>query len=175
MTIPASLSAPSTRWARGSAGAPRSAPPPPPPPGRRSPRCPPPRTRARRTACAPRRRAPRGWPRCARPGWARPQCDPRTHRHTSCMYLSPMSETTLQLPQGPVRVREEGQGPPIVFIHGLLADGRLWDDVVTPLAETARCIVPDLPLGAHRQALKPDADLSPYGLAQVIADLLAAL
>src|SRR3954454_17219215 len=90
-----------------------------------------------------------------------------------------MHETTVQLPQGPVRVREFGppdpDGPPIVFVHGLLADGRLWDDVATPLAKTARCIVPDLPLGAHRQALKADADLTPYGLAKLIADLLAAL
>src|SRR3954454_7889440 len=90
-----------------------------------------------------------------------------------------MHETTVQLPQGPVRVREFGppdpDGPPIVFVHGLLADGRLWDDVVTPLASSARCIVPDLPLGAHRTALKPDADLTPYGLAKLIADLLAAL
>src|SRR5919204_396161 len=70
-----------------------------------------------------------------------------------------MSETMLQLPQGPVRVREEGEGPPIVFVHGLLVDGRLWDDVVARLAPAARCIVPDLPLGSHRAALKPDARL----------------
>ena len=86
-----------------------------------------------------------------------------------------MSETTLQLPQGPVRVREEGSGPPIVFIHGLLADGRLWDDVVRPLSQSARCIVPDLPLGSHRTPVKADADLTPYGLAKLFADLLAAL
>src|SRR5437763_144465 len=85
-----------------------------------------------------------------------------------------MSETMLQLPQGPVRVREEGSGPPIVFIHGLLADGRLWDEVVAPLSTSARCIVPDLPLGAHRTAMRPDADLTPYGLAKLFADLLAA-
>ena len=87
-----------------------------------------------------------------------------------------MPETTLQLPQGPVRVRDTGgDGPTIVFIHGLLVDGRLWDDVVAPLSERARCIVPDLPLGSHHTALKPDADLSPYGLAKLIADVLAAL
>jgi pimeloyl-ACP methyl ester carboxylesterase len=86
-----------------------------------------------------------------------------------------MPETTLQLPQGPVRVREEGDGPPIVLIHGLLADGRLWDDIVAPLSAHARVFVPDLPLGSHRTAMRPDADLSPYGLAKVIADLLAAL
>jgi pimeloyl-ACP methyl ester carboxylesterase len=86
-----------------------------------------------------------------------------------------MLETTLQLPQGPVHVRESGDGPPIVFIHGLLADGRLWDDVVKQLSGKHRCIVPDLPLGAHRAAMKPDADLTPYGLARVIADTIAAL
>src|SRR3954453_16811432 len=91
------------------------------------------------------------------------------------MYLSRMRETTLQLPQGPVHVRESGEGPPIVFVHGLLADGRLWDDVVAKLSDRHRCIVPDLPLGSHRAALKPDADLSPYGLARVIADVLEAL
>ena len=86
-----------------------------------------------------------------------------------------MPETTIQLPQGPVRVREEGEGPPIVLIHGLLADGRLWDDVVAPLSAHARVFIPDLPLGAHRTAMKPDADLTPYGLAKLFADLLAAL
>jgi pimeloyl-ACP methyl ester carboxylesterase len=90
-----------------------------------------------------------------------------------------MLETTLQLTQGPVRVREFGpaqpEGPPIVFIHGLLVDGRLWDDVVARLSDRARCIVPDLPLGSHRTAMRADADLTPYGLARLIADLLAAL
>jgi pimeloyl-ACP methyl ester carboxylesterase len=91
------------------------------------------------------------------------------------MYLSGMLETTLQLPQGPVRVREEGQGPPIVFVHGLLVDGRLWDDVVAQLSASARCIVPDLPLGAHHTAMRPDADLTPYGLARLIAAVLEEL
>jgi pimeloyl-ACP methyl ester carboxylesterase len=86
-----------------------------------------------------------------------------------------MRETTLQLTQGPVRVRESGEGPPILFVHGLLADGRLWDDVANDLAQTHRCILPDLPLGAHRAAMRPDADLTPYGLARLIADTIAAL
>jgi pimeloyl-ACP methyl ester carboxylesterase len=86
-----------------------------------------------------------------------------------------MLETTLHLSQGPVRVRESGEGPPIVFVHGLLVDGRLWDDVVAQLSGHARCIVPDLPLGSHRQAMHPDADLTPYGLARLIADVLEEL
>jgi pimeloyl-ACP methyl ester carboxylesterase len=91
------------------------------------------------------------------------------------MYLSDMPETTLQLPQGQVRVRESGEGPPIVFIHGLLVDGRLWDDVAAELSTSHRCILPDLPLGSHRTAMRPDADLTPYGLARLIADVLDEL
>jgi pimeloyl-ACP methyl ester carboxylesterase len=38
-----------------------------------------------------------------------------------------------------------------------------------------RCIVPNLPLGSHRTAMRPEADLSPPGLARLLADFLAAL
>src|SRR3954471_9282546 len=90
------------------------------------------------------------------------------------MYLARMPE--IELPQGTVRYRDEGSGPTtIVFIHGLLVDGRLWDDVVPLLAKDARVIVPDLPLGSHHVALRPDADLTPYGLTKLIADFLEAL
>ncbi len=81
----------------------------------------------------------------------------------------------IALPQGTIHYRDEGSGPTLVFIHGALVDGRLWDPVVERLAAQARCIVPDLPLGSHRSAMRPDADLSPHGLARLIADLLAAL
>jgi pimeloyl-ACP methyl ester carboxylesterase len=47
---------------------------------------------------------------------------------------------------------------------------------VTPLLDqTFRCIVPDLPLGSHRTPMSADADLSPPGLARLIADFLEAL
>ena len=32
--------------------------------------------------------------------------------------------------QGTIRYREAGSGPTIVFVHGYLVDGRLWDGVV---------------------------------------------
>jgi pimeloyl-ACP methyl ester carboxylesterase len=81
----------------------------------------------------------------------------------------------IALPQGTIRYRDEGDGPPLVFVHGVLVDGRLWDPVVARLAGQARCIVPDLPLGSHAIPVRPDADLSPTGLARLIADLLEAL
>jgi pimeloyl-ACP methyl ester carboxylesterase len=84
-----------------------------------------------------------------------------------------MSE--VKLSQGTINFRESGEGPPIVFVHGLLVDGRLWRKVTPLLEDRFRCIVPDLPLGSHRTPMSPDADLSPPALARLIADFLEAL
>jgi len=81
----------------------------------------------------------------------------------------------VELAQGVVRYREHGSGSVLVFVHGLLASGLLWRQVVPPLAQRFRCIVPDWPLGSHELALDPRADVSPPGLARLIADFLAAL
>ncbi len=84
-------------------------------------------------------------------------------------------DSSIELPQGTIRYRDEGEGPPIVFVHGLLVDGRLWRKVTPALADAHRCITPDLPLGSHRIALSPGAERSPRGVANLIADLLDAL
>ena len=81
----------------------------------------------------------------------------------------------IDLPAGRVRYREAGSGKPIVFVHGFLVDGRLWDGVVDRLSDRYRCLAPDLPIGAHQIAMNPDADLSPYGIADLIESFLAAL
>jgi pimeloyl-ACP methyl ester carboxylesterase len=81
----------------------------------------------------------------------------------------------VELAAGPIHYREWGSGPIIVFVHGLLVNGGLWRKVAPPLAESHRCIVPELPLGSHPEAMKPDADLSPPGLARLIVDFLEAL
>lgn len=85
---------------------------------------------------------------------------------------------TITLPQGQITVHDTdpaGGRDAIFFIHGLLVDGSLWDGVVERLNATHRCIVPELPLGSHRQAMDPDADLSPRGVSQIIASLLVEL
>src|SRR3954465_12062295 len=78
-------------------------------------------------------------------------------------------------PAGTLEYRERGSGPPIVFVHGVGVNGDLWRAVVPELAAGHRCIVPDLPFGAHAHPLRPDADLSLPGLARIVADLLTAL
>jgi pimeloyl-ACP methyl ester carboxylesterase len=81
----------------------------------------------------------------------------------------------IDLPAGRIRYREAGAGKPVVFVHGYLVDGRLWDGVVDRLAGSCRCIAPDWPLGSQRIAMNPAADLSPPGVAATIAGLLDAL
>jgi pimeloyl-ACP methyl ester carboxylesterase len=81
----------------------------------------------------------------------------------------------IELSSGTIRYRDSGNGPPIVFVHGLLVDGTLWRKVTPVLEASFRCIVPDLPLGSHTIPTKPGADLSPPGLARLIGELLEAL
>jgi pimeloyl-ACP methyl ester carboxylesterase len=80
-----------------------------------------------------------------------------------------------ELPQGRIRFREAGSGPALLFLHGFLVNGDLWRKVVPPLARRARCITPDLPLGSHEVAVRPEADLTPPGIARLIADFMSAL
>jgi len=86
-----------------------------------------------------------------------------------------MNSTSVALEQGTIHYRERGAGPVLVFVHGLLVDGRLWDQVTAPLADSHRCVVPDWPLGAHRTALAGNADRSPRGIAFLIADFLESM
>jgi pimeloyl-ACP methyl ester carboxylesterase len=81
----------------------------------------------------------------------------------------------VRIPQGTIRYREAGSGPTIVFVHGYLVDGRLWDGVVDALADRYRCIAPDWPMGAQTIAMEPDADLTPPGVASIIESFLEAL
>jgi pimeloyl-ACP methyl ester carboxylesterase len=81
---------------------------------------------------------------------------------------------SVDLPQGTVRYRDDGEGRPIVFVHGVLVNGLLWRRVV-PRLDGFRRIVPDWPLGSHDVPLRPGADLSPPGLARLVADFVDAL
>jgi pimeloyl-ACP methyl ester carboxylesterase len=86
-----------------------------------------------------------------------------------------MSVRHVELPAGRIRYRDTGEGPPIVFLHGLLVDGALWRKVTPRLEGSFRCLVPDLPLGSHTEPMKSGADLSPRGVARLVGDFLEAL
>jgi pimeloyl-ACP methyl ester carboxylesterase len=81
----------------------------------------------------------------------------------------------VELSHGPVHYSDSGAGQPVVFLHGYLMGARLWDPVVRLLEGEFRCLVPDLPFGAHPVPLRPDADLTAAGLGRLVADFLDAL
>jgi len=76
---------------------------------------------------------------------------------------------------GIVEYDEVGSGPPVVLLHGLLMDHRVWDGVVPLLPEGFRYIRPVLPLGAHRRGMNAGADLTLPGQVRIVADFLDAL
>jgi pimeloyl-ACP methyl ester carboxylesterase len=86
--------------------------------------------------------------------------------------LGPASE--VDVPGAKLRYHETGSGPPLVFVHGLLANPNLWRKVIGRLSKDYRCVALELPLGAHAIPA-PDADLTPPGLANLIADAIERL
>ena len=85
------------------------------------------------------------------------------------------SAREIDVPAGKLRCFEAGEGEPIVFLHGLLANANLWRKVVPRLSSDFRCISLDLPLGSHTTPMPEDADVSMQGLADLIADAIEAL
>ena len=67
-----------------------------------------------------------------------------------------------------------GDGPPVLFLHGLLVDGSIWDPVVERLPDH-RCLVPELPLGSHTAPFPDRSRLTPQGVADLAAGVLDEL
>ncbi|MFZ0832028.1 MAG: alpha/beta hydrolase [Mycobacterium sp.] len=67
-------------------------------------------------------------------------------------------------------------GKPVVFVHGYLMGASLWGPLSRRLGDRGlRCIAPTWPLGAHRVAMPPSADMTMHGVADMVDDLLATL
>jgi pimeloyl-ACP methyl ester carboxylesterase len=84
----------------------------------------------------------------------------------------------VQLPQGTIHYQEVGpaDGRPIVCVHGYLMAGDLWAEVGTRLAAHGlRVLMPTWPLGSHPEPMREGADVTPRGIAAIIAGFLEAL
>ncbi len=82
----------------------------------------------------------------------------------------------IELSAGTIEYEDTGgDGPTIVLLHGLMMDASLWDGTIADLAADHRCVAPTLPLGAHRHAMRADADLSLPGIARLVAEFLDRL
>jgi pimeloyl-ACP methyl ester carboxylesterase len=82
----------------------------------------------------------------------------------------------VELSAGPINYEDTGgAGPVLVLVPGLLMDARQWERVVAELAGEFRCLTVTMPMGAHRDPMKPEADLSMVGMGRILAELLEAL
>jgi pimeloyl-ACP methyl ester carboxylesterase len=68
-----------------------------------------------------------------------------------------------------------GDDPVLVLLGGVVQDGSVWEPMVADLRRDHRCVVPTLPLGAHRRPMRPDADLSLASFGRMVAELLERL
>ena len=102
------------------------------------------------------------------------------------MYVAVMTSTRptalgtaheVDLDTGSVRYFENGprDGQTVVFVHGLLVNADLWRHVVPAVVDAGlHTYTVDWPLGSHSIPV-PNADLSPPGIADLIAAFLERL
>lgn len=84
-------------------------------------------------------------------------------------------ERRLSVAGGEIGCFVRGDGPSLVFAHGWGVNANLWRGVADKLAPAFRCHALDLPFGAHRRAMGPDADLTPAGCGRLIVEALEVL
>jgi pimeloyl-ACP methyl ester carboxylesterase len=86
----------------------------------------------------------------------------------------------VRLEQATIEYRVLGPGgsphPPVLFVHGILVDHRLWMKVAEDLARNGfRCILPDLPLGSHTIPVDESVALSPVTVAEMVHEFITKL
>jgi pimeloyl-ACP methyl ester carboxylesterase len=68
-----------------------------------------------------------------------------------------------------------GNGPVLVFLHGVTVAPSVWRHVVAELSPEYRCVLPHLPLGSHPRPMRERADLSLPGVAALVGEFLERL
>lgn len=92
------------------------------------------------------------------------------------MKLDPFSQRKRFMTVGDARVAyyEEGEGPPLLLIHGCPFSSFIWRKVIGKLSTHFRCLAPDL-LGLGDTETAPDADWSLPAQAAMVVGLLDGL
>jgi pimeloyl-ACP methyl ester carboxylesterase len=73
-----------------------------------------------------------------------------------------------------IHLVDDGQGPPILFLHGNPDSSEIWSGIIQRLRPSHRCIAPDLP-GFGRSTAPEDVDYSLEGMAAFVDDLVMTL
>jgi pimeloyl-ACP methyl ester carboxylesterase len=84
------------------------------------------------------------------------------------------TEATTRVGAASVRWRKQGNGPPLVFLHGFPLSGQTWDPVLTHLRDRFTCYTPDL-IGLGGSQSAADDDYSSQGQARAFQGLLSEL
>lgn len=85
---------------------------------------------------------------------------------------------SITLRSGTIHYEKRGPdaGRPVVFAHGYAMGSSLWRPLSERLAAKGlSCIAPTWPLGAQREPMRQDAELTMEGIAAIIADFLDEL
>ncbi len=81
----------------------------------------------------------------------------------------------LELPDGKrLTYHEEGDGPPLVLVHGSPGEGRSWSRVISRLKDRFRVICPDLPGFGKSDELPENAECRTPAMASSVVQLIQA-
>ncbi len=91
------------------------------------------------------------------------------------MFFDGFELTHLDLPQGRIRLRRGGEGPPLLLLHGNPQTHAMWHAVAPALARRFEVVCPDL--RGYGGSFKPAAtsDHAPYAKRAMAADMAALM
>lgn len=84
----------------------------------------------------------------------------------------------ITLNSGPIHYEKAGpsDGRPVLFVHGYAMGSSLWRPLTERLAARGLlCLAPTWPLGAHREPMRQEAELTMEGIAAIIGEFLDSL
>src|SRR5258708_18210750 len=83
-------------------------------------------------------------------------------------------QRSVQPSSGRISYTEQGTGPVVLFVHGVLLNGYLWRHQLAELSDIRRCIAVDL-LAHGDTEITPDQDVSVTANAKMLKEVLDAL
>lgn len=83
-------------------------------------------------------------------------------------------QRSVQTASGRISYTEQGTGPVVLFVHGVLLNGHLWRHQLADLSDIRRCIAVDL-LAHGDTEIAPDQDVSVTANAKMLKEFLDAL
>ncbi len=77
--------------------------------------------------------------------------------------------------KGGIQYADEGEGEPILFIHGALSNADTWRKIIPLISKTYRCIAIDLPIGGHALPVAHHVNVTPVGIAELLKEFITHL